>query len=140
MSDFVRVMLSVITSLLILCRTSAAMEDCDRGLTDGCSVPDGIPRIFTRTFTEACHKHDQCYACGVFDKFGLSRQECDDLFRDNMGDACDSFPFWVPSWIQRSCITARDVYYYAVVIAGESSYSTEAKGWCDESWVENCLV
>ena len=34
---------------------------------------------------------------------------------------------------------AKEVYYYAVRFGGASSYSTTAKSWCEESWVDNCV-
>ncbi|MGH9315573.1 MAG: RHS repeat-associated core domain-containing protein [Thermoanaerobaculia bacterium] len=53
-----------------------------RGLVAVCSgVPDATPGVFD--FTDACHKHDNCYGT-----CGRSKPECDWDFYENMRAEC----------------------------------------------------
>ncbi|KAH3780382.1 hypothetical protein DPMN_158196 [Dreissena polymorpha] len=90
---------------------------------DGCS---GVSDLW---FTNDCHKHDICYACGA--RFGISRLECDNRWNENMKRSC-----------KRSgglfCSLIRATYYRTVRNHMEGSYRYTPAVFCDQDWVWDC--
>jgi hypothetical protein len=69
-------------------------------------VPDAIPGIFD--FTEACERHDACYAAGG------DRSECDLAFHEDLIAACLSQhpdPF---DPRRHACLAFADLYFFGV--------------------------
>lgn len=77
-------------------------------------TPDGI----FANFTSACNNHDRCY--GVL---GQSRENCDNIFYNEMVDRCDStYSNWWEEVSLQACFTNANLYYEAVRRGGGDAY------------------
>lgn len=69
-------------------------------------------------FTDACRNHDECYStCGV------SRLECDIVFKADMKRACKAS--YANSWHtahRQGCVNTADTYFHAVREFGSDPY------------------
>lgn len=89
-------------------------------------VPNKYPFF---DFTEACRKHDECYAsfCGV------SKSNCDQQFLQNMRNECGKVPkaLYIPNPITSSCYGLAQIYYNAVEsFLGSLAYSISQSKAC----------
>ncbi|KAK7485221.1 hypothetical protein BaRGS_00023472 [Batillaria attramentaria] len=106
---------------------------------NGCSTFD-LDLPYKDRFTPSCNKHDICYYCGA-DR-GLSRECCDDEFRDNMKKSCDT----LDNFLTKTACKASAESYYAAARAGGgmSGFRRDCEdrlppSWCNETWVSACL-
>jgi hypothetical protein len=113
------------------CNTAHALKPNDCGdrppqlsqpRTNGCSnAPDG-------SFLGSCNLHDICY-----DDVSATKGSCDTAFKADLHDACDdNYP---QSGFNKICRGTANVYYGAVVIAGDSAYySSQKEAKCAAWW------
>jgi len=67
-------------------------------------------------FTGACRNHDKCY-----DTCGKRKEDCDDVFKSEMHDVCNStYSSWNPT--RALCIGIANTYYSAVNRLGGDPY------------------
>jgi len=93
-------------------------------------IPNRYPGF---DFTEACRKHDQCYA-----KFcGVSKAFCDQQFLQDMQSECYKIPKarYMPNPFINSCLGMAQIYYYAVAgPAGWMAYKISQRKACKCIW------
>ncbi|WP_324171211.1 phospholipase A2 [Sulfurimonas sp.] len=83
---------------------------CGSGCIGDLLVPD---TSFNFNFTQSCVNHDNCYSNN-----GMSKDECDSSFLDDMKQSCLNEPFL----LQSGCFKHAYDYYDAVKVLGESAY------------------
>ncbi|XP_041377133.1 conodipine-P1-like [Gigantopelta aegis] len=119
----------------------AAALDCNHGVTDGCSIPLGMPFFYKSRFRHACDKHDICYHCGV--SHGVSKHQCDVRLYHNAISVCHSagkrFIFDMDAVTKQFCDSIAKAYYSAVNIFGSGSYHNSPDHYCHSSWVPHCI-
>ncbi|GLI64552.1 hypothetical protein VaNZ11_007871 [Volvox africanus] len=100
--------------------------ECPAGY-DGCSVPKNW--YYYHLFVPSCNLHDICYSCDRHKGWEFaSKSYCDkDVFYNKMFETCKSY--W-PSTLSGAfnriwCTVVASGYYTAVVIAGQSGYTSE---------------
>jgi hypothetical protein len=118
---------SILSAFITLANPAlAGCLDAIRSRADGCSVPSGVSPI--TAFTEACNRHDICYATP-----GQTKARCDTAFYDAMSRVntgeCKSIkvirggiiiPSNEPNLL---CASAAIAYYTAVVNFGQNAYN-----------------
>ena len=83
---------AILLAILCGCATTTTEHPCGEQEPLGCSIPQTVLIIeeYSRQadkFHSACVTHDLCYRHGNI-TYGLSREECDDEFYENMKAAC----------------------------------------------------
>uniref|UniRef100_UPI0040563001 hypothetical protein n=1 Tax=Candidatus Electronema sp. TaxID=2698783 RepID=UPI0040563001 len=69
-------------------------------------------------FNSACSAHDDCY-----ETCGKSKEHCDDVFRNELHDACHSaYSRWWQAVDRRLCKEAANTYHSAVNRMGGDAY------------------
>ncbi|XP_061181146.1 uncharacterized protein LOC133189763 [Saccostrea echinata] len=101
---------------------------------NGCSIPGNLPFFYKRTFKPACNMHDQCYKCGSYRLYRISRAGCDKRFHKNMLKICRRRGWWSRS----RCSRFARIYYWAVRIGGKSRYKKSPEGHCGR--VAHCMT
>lgn len=92
---------------------------CGTGRSSGL-VPE---RWGNANFNPACENHDKCY-----DTCGNSKEHCDDVFRNEMHDACHSaYSRWWQAVDRRLCKEAANTYHSAVNRMGGDAYRAAQK-------------
>ena len=111
---------------------------CGGGLPVGCSIPSVVTAISSEyenqinKFKAACVLHDFCYRHGHA-TYGVSREQCDETFYENMKDACG--PVGLLAILDAkdgaSCRIAAKQNYEAVRRYGEEHYLTTTSSVCE---------
>lgn len=103
----------------------------------GCSIPEvlsGLSEDFDQQATRfhpACVQHDFCYRHG-FATYGLSREDCDTEFYENMKDTCGTAIFSFLDFRNAgACRLTANRMYDAVRRHGEKHYRTTTSSYCE---------
>lgn len=110
---------------------------CGGGMPVGCSVPQVVLLLsedFKRQsgkFHPACVQHDFCYRHG-YTTYGISREECDTTFYDDMRDACGGNLLDVIDTTELAmCELAANQSYEAVRRHGDQHYHRSTSTYCE---------
>jgi len=95
------------------------------GMFGACGREGSISKIFITDgpFTKACESHDKCYS-----QCGRDKWECDQLFNNNMSQACGSNPF------DLTCGIKQKTFFDAV----SEDYADEAQEAFDAAQKSGC--
>jgi hypothetical protein len=111
---------------------------CGVGVTVGCSIPEVVLILSAdyeqqaEKFHPACVTHDFCYRHG-YATYGISREECDDRFYEDMKMACadtsglDRFDFEQSA----ICKLSANQTFKSVRRYGEPHYRTTTSSYCE---------
>lgn len=123
--------------LTCACATTPPAPACGGGEPLGCSIPTAVLVVSSDyeeqadKFHGACVTHDLCYRHGAA-TYGLSREECDAEFYDNMKTACSGFKglgLLDPEDFAKCQFAARQTYD-AVRRHGEKHYRLASSTFC----------
>jgi len=131
--------LTIMVTLVAACASTTPVEDpCGGSDPLGCSIPNTV-RVLSDDllqqadkFHPACVTHDLCYRYGAA-TYGLSREECDDEFYENMKTACSGLgglAILDPENYAKCNLAAFETYE-AVRKHGEEHFQTTASTVCE---------
>ncbi len=111
---------------------------CGGGLPVGCSIPEVVLLLSgdyekqAEKFHPACVTHDFCYRHGVA-TYGVTRDECDTVFYNDMKKACKGLGGLSVLDIQgfATCQLAANQTYEAVRRRGEEHFQSTTSTYCE---------
>jgi hypothetical protein len=119
------------------CGATPPGHGCGGGEPLGCSIPTAVLVVSSDyeeqadKFHDACVTHDLCYRHGAA-TYGLSREDCDAEFHDNMKAACSGFKglgVLDPEDFAKCQFAARQTFE-AVRTHGEKHYRSASSTYC----------
>ncbi|XP_062606222.1 conodipine-P1-like [Saccostrea cucullata] len=122
-----------LSSLMLFSSGTDAQLPCTYNV-NGCSIPGNLPFFYRSIFRPACTLHDQCYRCGSYPLYLVSRENCDIRFHNNMLGIC----LGRGSVDMSSCLTFARIYYLAARFGGTSRYRTLPDAHC--GLVPHCMI
>lgn len=128
---------TILLVFLSACAVNPAEHPCGELEPLGCSIPQAVLLIEEYAqqadkFHDACVIHDLCYRHGNI-TYGLSREECDNEFYDNMKGACAgtaNLGMLDPEEYAK-CQLAANQTYKAVKERGEPHFKLGSGSYCE---------